>query len=228
MQAVLTFFSQHKVSHYFFIGDLVGYGANPNECIELIKSLNCHAIAGNHDYGALQNTEIDNFNNTAKAAILWTIKTLSATSLKFLETLMLQKQERNCLLVHSSPQNPDAWEYIFTLKQAQIEFEFFKEQICFIGHSHCPFIVEKDERKSDFRLVPEQKIKIKDNTRYLINVGSVGQPRDGDTRACLSILDTKNYSFEFHRCEYNIKFTQQKIIDAGLPAVLAHRLAQGK
>jgi predicted phosphodiesterase len=228
LQAALTFFLKQKVSHYFFIGDLIGYGANPNECIEIVKHLDLVAVAGNHDYGAVEKIDISNFNDAAKNAILWTEKILSNESKNSLELLVLQQQKQNCLLVHASPHNPEIWEYIVNLRQAQDEFEFFKEQICFIGHSHTPFIVEKDLPNNDCKYVSDQKIKIKNNFKYLINAGSVGQPRDGDARACVSILDTKTNSFEFYRLEYNIKLAQEKIIKAGLPPVLAERLAKGK
>lgn len=228
LKAAITYFSKQKIDLYLFVGDLVGYGANPNECIELIKKLECVVVAGNHDYGVLTKTDIDNFNDTAKAAILWTQKNTNQKSNDFLNALPLRNNYHKFLMIHSTPYHPSAWEYIFTLKQAENEFKYFKEQICIIGHSHCPFVVEKDETKNEFRIINDQRFKIKGKFRYLINVGSVGQPRDGDPRACLSIFNSKTNYFEFHRLEYNIRLAQKKIINAGLPTFLAYRLAEGR
>ncbi len=228
LQAILVFFSKQKINHYFFIGDLVGYNTNPNECIELIRNLDCLAVAGNHDFGVLGKTDTSEFNDAAKKAIEWTKQVLTDDTKKFLGALSIKKEKDNIILVHSSPQNPEVWEYIINLRQAQDEFEFFKEEICFIGHSHTPFIVEKDLSNNDCKYISDQKIKIKNDCKYLINVGSVGQPRDGDSRACASIFDTKTKSFEFHRIEYNIQRAQEKIITAGLPSILAERLSKGK
>jgi len=228
LKVALTFLSKQKVGQYLFVGDLVGYGANPNECIDLVKKLKCFSVAGNHDYGVLSRIDIENFNDAAKQAIVWTKKELNPTSKVFLETFTIQNHFRNFLLVHSTPHLPDSWEYMFTLKQAQNEFKFFKEQICITGHSHCPFIVEKDETKNEFKRITEPRFKIKEKFRYLINVGSIGQPRDGDARNCVALFDTKTNYFELYRLEYDIKLAQKKIIDAGLPPAFAYRLADGK
>jgi diadenosine tetraphosphatase ApaH/serine/threonine PP2A family protein phosphatase len=228
LQSVIAFFSEKKIRQYLIIGDFVGYGANPNECINRIKKLDCFCVAGNHDYAVLDKTDIRNFNDAAKAAIIWTKTELTKESKEFLSILPLQKSVNQKLLVHSTPENPADWEYIFTLKQGQNEFKFFKEQICFIGHSHCPFIIEKDQQKNEYKIINEQKFKIKEKSRYIINVGSVGQPRDGDARACLTLFDTLTKHIEFKRVEYDIKSAQHKIIQAGLPTILAKRLAEGK
>lgn len=228
LQSALSFFLEKKVRQYLIIGDFVGYGANPNECIDLIKKLDCICVAGNHDYAVLDKTDIRNFNDAAKAAIMWTKTKLTKESKEFLETLPLQISVNQKLLVHSTPQNPANWEYIFTLKQGQSEFYFFKEQICFIGHSHSPFVVEKNQLKNEYKVINEQKFKIKEKSRYIINVGSVGQPRDGDARACLVLFDRLTKYIEFKRIEYDVKSAQHKIVQAGLPTILAKRLAEGK
>lgn len=229
LQSALSFFATQQIQQYLFIGDLVGYGANPNECIELIKDLKCQCVAGNHDYGSVGKTDIENFNSAAKQALLWTKTELNQPSKDFLNNLPLTNIFDGILLVHSSPRNPDAWHYILSLKQAQEEFRYFKEQICFIGHSHYPFAIVKEEKKDTFTVINEQKFEIKGaGFRYLINVGSVGQPRDGDNRTCVLILDTKTKYIEFSRLEYDIKLAQTKILRAGLPPILAYRLSEGK
>jgi len=113
------------------------------------------------------------------------------------------------------------------LKQGQNEFKFFNEQICFIGHSHIPFVIERDEKKNEFRIINEPKFKVNEKCRYICNVGSIGQPRDQNPKVCLVVYDTSTGNIEFNRIEYNIKLAQRKIIEAGLPTILADRLAEG-
>jgi predicted phosphodiesterase len=229
LHTVLTYLSKQKVGQYLFIGDLVGYGANPNECVELIKELKCISIAGNHDYGVIGKTEISNFNDAAISAVLWTKKEVNKVTKDFLKELPLTNKFKNFFLVHSTPKQPELWRYIFTLIQAQDEFADFEEKICFIGHSHSPSIIEKNDKKNKCILINESKIKVKGSGyRYLINVGSVGQPRDNDRRACVVIFDTETNIIEIKRLEYNLEQTQAKILNAGLPPILAYRLAEGK
>jgi putative phosphoesterase len=228
LQSVLKFFLREKVNQHLIIGDLVGYGASPNECIKLIKQLKCSCVAGNHDCAVLDKTDTRHFNDAAKKVIEWTKNQLTDESIEFLSNLQLIVSVNQKVLVHSTPQNPEEWKYIFALKQGQNEFKFFREQICIIGHSHIPFVIEKDEVKNEYRTINEPKFKIKEKSRYIINVGSVGQPRDGNVNACIMILDTLTNYIEYNRIEYNIILAQKKILRAGLPGILAERLAEGK
>ncbi|MCX8015046.1 MAG: metallophosphatase family protein [candidate division WOR-3 bacterium] len=227
LTATINFFLTKPIDKFLFVGDLVGYGASPNECIELVKKLNCIVVAGNHDFGVLGKTDIEYFNDYARWAIEWTAKQLNESAKDYLNSLPLENKYDDIFLVHSSPAEPASWRYIFTLQQAITQFEFFKEQICLVGHSHCPFIVEKNNI-NEVKLITDNKIKIKESHRYLINVGSVGQPRDGDNRACVGVLDVNEKVFEMYRIPYDINLAQQKIINAGLPKLLAYRLALGK
>jgi putative phosphoesterase len=229
LQAVLKFLTEQKVEQYLIIGDIIGYGANPNECIEVVKDLNGILVAGNHDYGVLGKTDIKEFNDTAKEAIVWTKKVLNRKSIKFLESLPLENNYLNFLLVHASPLRPDDWNYVITLKQAENQFKYFQEQICFIGHSHCPIIIEKNLSKNETKIINDKKFKIKERGfRYLINAGSVGQPRDGNPHSCVMIYNTITKQMEIKRLEYDIKTAQAKIIAAGLPSILAYRLSKGQ
>lgn len=227
LKAALEFFEDADVTQYLFLGDLVGYGANPNECIDLVKKLRCVAIAGNHDYGVLKKTPIDEFNPAAADAIEWTAKQLSEESRMFLDSLELTEQFEPCFLVHGSPSSPKSFEYIFTHKEAIYEFKFFSTRVCLIGHTHYPFAIVKMGDGS-LKSIIEEEFVLENSNRYLINAGSVGQPRDGDPRACVVVFDTKTNQFNFKRLNYDIQTAQQKIISAGLPPFLAYRLIQGR
>ena len=227
LEAVLEQLEKEKVDMMVCCGDVVGYGAKPNECVELIRKLNIPTIAGNHDHAALLLTDISNFNEIAKAAVLWTKKVLTEENVEFLRQLPLTLRDiaNNVFYVHASPKEPGEWHYILTMGEARTNFNYFQEQACFIGHSHQPFIIENDEGNLACPTRPE--IDIRDGKRYLINVGSVGQPRDHNPRACFVVLDFEEGRLEIKRTDYDLSGAQQAIINAGLPRELAERLAHG-
>jgi diadenosine tetraphosphatase ApaH/serine/threonine PP2A family protein phosphatase len=227
LQAVLKDIKKRRIKRIFCLGDLVGYGANPNECIELCLKESDAIIAGNHDWATIDKTDVTNFNPVAAEAIRWTKKNVSAENNARLNKLALTQRSENILMVHSSPNKPEQWRYLFSLEDFQREFEHFGEQLCFIGHSHIPSAVFQDAngytdflRENPFPLIPKR--------RYIINVGSVGQPRDLDPRASYVIYDGNKNAVDFIRIEYNIPLAEHKIISAGLPEVLAERLLVGK
>jgi predicted phosphodiesterase len=215
------------VEQYICIGDLVGYGANPNECIEEVKKLNPLIVAGNHDYAAAEQDDIELFNPYAKEAILWTRRTLLTAHKEYLMTLPLVEKHDRFRIVHATPHTPRKWQYVFTLSEARACFQFFKEQICFIGHSHIPFVVVQDG-EGNFSSYHKSVIKLEPNKRYLINVGSVGQPRDGNWQSCSVIFESEKREVRIKRLPYNLKETQRKMKKAGLPSVLIERLSVGQ
>lgn len=227
LEAVLKELEEEKVEQIICTGDLVGYGARPNECVEAIRERNIPTIAGNHDHAALLLTDISNFNEIAKTAVLWTKNVLTEENMEFLRELPLTLRDtpNNVFYVHASPKDPGEWNYILTMGEARTNFNYFSEQICFIGHSHQPFIIENDEGNLACPTKPE--IEIRDGRRYLINVGSVGQPRDRNWRSCYVIVDHAEKSLEIKRCEYDLEASQKAIIEAELPEELAQRLAHG-
>ncbi len=225
-QAVLTDLSQEKVDQTFFLGDIVGYGADPNQCIELLQGLTKFAVAGNHDWAAVELTEASSFNPVAKAAIEWTSRKVTVEHQKCLKKLPLTQNHHNFTLVHATPDEPEAWNYIFSLKEAQVSFQHHDQQICFLGHSHRPVVFKQDEERIP-SILPNTTFTLKDSQRYIINVGSVGQPRDGDPRAAYGIYNLDDSCFTLKRIPYNIECAQEKIIAAGLPHFLAQRLASG-
>lgn len=227
LSAVLEKLEDENVDMIVCCGDVVGYGARPNECAETLRRMEVPTIAGNHDHASLLLTDITNFNEIAKAAVLWTKKVLKDDNVEWLKSLPLTLRDtaNNVLYVHASPKEPGDWHYILTMGEARTNFNYFNEQICFIGHSHQPFIIENDEGNLACPTRPE--IELREGCRYLINVGSVGQPRDHNPRACYVIVDFEKKKLEIKRCDYDLETSQKAIIEAGLPRELAERLAHG-
>lgn len=227
-QVVREEFKKEKIDEYICLGDIVGYAANPNECIKLTRELNpLTVIAGNHDWASVGKADINYFNPIAKEAILWTQKELTEKNKNFLGDLPLIKEFDDFVIVHGSLYSPEKWHYIFTLQDAKRNFDYQKKKICFIAHSHQPFINSQD-REGNCEGVKEMKVSLKDDYRYLINIGSVGQPRDGNPDACYCLYDTAKNAIEIKRISYEIKKAQDKIISAGLPQELAWRLSLGR
>jgi predicted phosphodiesterase len=225
LEAVLKDIRRRKREPILFLGDAVGYGPNPNECLEVLRAHCKVLLAGNHDRAAVGLTDIEYFNEYAKAAILWTREVLSEKNRQFIEGLPVLKKmtKENVLLAHSSPKEPESWHYLLTLWDAEINFHYFDERICVIGHSHLPFVIER--LPSGEMLTSAGRTRLGENGRYIINAGSVGQPRDRDPRACYALIDDDEV--EFVRVEYNSDATRRKMHDVGLPLPLIERLSKG-
>lgn len=207
------------------LGDIVGYGASPNECAEMVMEIADIALAGNHDWGVLGKTDLSYFNRYAREAALWTMGRITASTKGYLESLeLVHSIEPNLRFVHATPGDPDHWDYIFTINDALREFGRFSEKICFVGHSHVPGIIELETNGGIE--IRKTYSKIKDHRRYIVNVGSVGQPRDGDARACLCVYEGDEVRIE--RFEYDKEAARRKIIEAGLPLILGDRLLWGE
>jgi len=226
-QAVLEDCSHEQAGQFYFLGDIVGYGADPDQCIEILRGLTPHMVAGNHDWAVAGLTETDYFNPAAQTAVFWTAGTISASNASFLTALPLTISLPGMLLVHATPYQPETWDYIFSLSEASRSFRCFDQQICFTGHSHTPIAFVQDE-EGTISVLTDSAFTLHGSCRYLINVGSVGQPRDGDPRAAYGIYNPENASFILKRVPYDIKRTQEKIRAAGLPPFLASRLAAGR
>jgi len=225
-QAVLKDLSQEKIDQVFFLGDIVGYGADPDKCIESIQELTSCVVAGNHDWAAVGLTDTSYFNPAAKTAVEWTAKKISENHQEFLKKLPLLQNHPNLTLVHAAPHQPEEWDYTRSPHEASLSFQHFDQQICFIGHSHVPLAFEQNEEGTTY-VLPYTTFTLRDSYRYIINTGSVGQPRDGDSRASYGIYSPDDSRFILKRISYNIKRAQKKILDAGLPHFLALRLASG-
>ena len=223
--AVLRDIKKRQIQDIFFIGDAVGYGPEPNESVKLLRSECKTIIAGNHDWGVLGFTETGAFNEYARTALAWTRGVLTADNSEILRTVPLKAEiiNRGITLVHATPCEPEKWHYLLTLSDAEISFSYMHTDICFIGHSHRPFIMEMSS-SGQLRSNKQEMFK-KEGCRYIINDGSVGQPRDGDPRACYAIADEER--IELVRVVYDIKSTQEKMSVAGLPRILIERLSYG-
>ena len=225
-ETALSFYRVKAIDKFIFLGDIVGYGANPNQCIGLLKKLGPVCIAGNHDWAAIDEFDISYFNFAAKEAILWTKKELLEENIKYLRTFELAYQEDDFICVHGSLDSPEKFNYIFDISDAQLNFSYLENKICFIGHSHRmqAFCRENDSVSQ----IGDYEIKLKKSAEYIINVGSIGQPRDADPRLSLCLYDSDYKIVKFVRLEYNVKKAADKIIEQGLPLVLAERLYLGR
>jgi len=189
--------------------------------------MDCVNVAGNHDCGVAGKTPLDGFNPAALQAVLWTRDQLTESNRLYLENLPLTCREEPLLVVHSSPSVPDAWGYVLTLREAADEMEHYLDDVCVVGHSHQPLAVER-VTEGPVRLVHDDCLDIRPDAKYFINAGSVGQPRDGDARACCLLFDEGSRTMRFLRVPYNIPAVQAKIRAAGLPEYLAGRLEIGR
>jgi predicted phosphodiesterase len=226
-QAVLSALSEERIDNYLFVGDVVGYGADPKKCIELLKSLNpIVAVAGNHEWGTLEKMDASYFNELAQNAILWTKKVLDNDEIEYLKSLPLVYEDEKMTLVHGTLNMPEEFYYIFDTEDAYVTISQMKSPLCFVGHSHVPAIFVSNDAKVEYR--ERMDIKLNSESKQLINVGSVGQPRDGDPRASFAIYDDEEYTVGIKRVEYDVRKAQEKIIKAGLPPKLAYRLSEGR
>lgn len=227
LESVLSEIARRKVDSVLCLGDVVGYGPNPNECVALIMEKAEVILAGNHDYAPLGKIDLSYFNPWARSAIEWTRAKLNESSIEFLLDLPLKIEIDGFTIVHSTPFRPADWNYIITIGDAVKNFPEFRSRVCFIGHSHVPMIVSLSEEE-DCRVVKENPLKIKTGVRYIINVGSVGQPRDLNPLASFGIYDVRKNEYELCRVEYDVAKTQQKIKETSLPDFLAERLELGQ
>jgi diadenosine tetraphosphatase ApaH/serine/threonine PP2A family protein phosphatase len=227
LEAVRTEIAGLGADKVLCLGDIVGYGASPAECIAVVRQLADIAIAGNHDFGVAGLTDIRYFNSYARRAVLWTAGVLKQAEVDYLRDLPLAFIEGDLFrAVHATPSEPSRWEYIFGTNDAANEFGSFPERLCFVGHTHQPVTFEADERGAVARL--DGRAVLAEGRRYLINVGSVGQPRDGDPRACLCLYDSDAQTAEVLRVAYDVEAAKRRILQTTLPPVLADRLSFGE
>ncbi len=227
LDAVLEALDREHVDRTLCLGDLVGYGPNPNECVSKIMQNADDILAGNHDYAALGLLSLSDFNHSAAEAMEWTWDALTPVSAEFLGRLPLVVRLGKIMAVHATPDAPEEWHYI--QKEADIvrNMEILEMPICFMGHSHLPVVFVQDEQ-GDILIQNPTEIRFQEGSRYLINVGSVGQPRDGDPRAAYGVFDTKERCFHLKRLSYPVDLVQRKMVAEGLPKMLVERLAFGQ
>ena len=218
-----------EVDATWCLGDLVGYGPDPNECIEQVQALpNLACILGNHDSAALNQIDPNTFNPEARTAIQWTQRTLTEKSRKFLSGLPDKMVVEDVTITHGSPRHP-VWEYLLDTRAATISFTYFDTPFCFVGHTHLPVLYSLDDGSDYFAnlRIPQPNEAIELPVRSIANPGSVGQPRDRDTRASFAIFDTETHIWDYQRTPYDIPSVQVRMQKAGLPERHIYRLASG-
>jgi predicted phosphodiesterase len=226
-ESALGVLSGERIDGYIFVGDVVGYGADPEACIKLLKSLEpAIAVAGNHEWGVLGKTDISYFNEQAAAAVLWTKRQLGPADNSYLESLPLVYEDEKLTVVHGTLNMPEEFYYMFDTEDAYVTLSKMNNAVCFVGHSHAPGIFASDHTKVDY--IDAADVRVDSERKYIVNVGSIGQPRDGDARASFAIYDDEELTLEIRRAAYDVKKAQRKIISAGLPESLAARLAEGR
>lgn len=213
------------VTRYACVGDIVGYNANPVECLDMVRELNCACVRGNHDHYCSHPENLNGFHPLAADVVSWTRKQLTEEQQNFLRNLRYVSSVETFTIVHSTLDMPEMWGYVFDRLEAEANFNYQSTTLCFYGHTHVPLAFEKTDT---IRFGLYTKIKVGLGKKYLINVGSVGQPRDGDPRAAYVVFDMVNNVVELRRVPYEIERTQKKILDAGLPGRIAARLALGR
>jgi diadenosine tetraphosphatase ApaH/serine/threonine PP2A family protein phosphatase len=225
LEAVLEHAGTQGIDRWWCLGDVVGYGAEPDRVVNRVQELAAVTVAGNHDWAACGLVSTRHFNRHAAQAADWTAKTAKSETLAWLRALPLVERQEGALLVHATPSAPEEWNYCMMIEDALFELEHFEEPLCVIGHSHYAGAFEKDGEDVRYTRAPE--IRLRQGRRYLVNVGSVGQPRDGDPRAAYAIYEPGQGLLSHQRVTYDVEAAQAKILGAGLPPFLASRLAAG-
>jgi diadenosine tetraphosphatase ApaH/serine/threonine PP2A family protein phosphatase len=217
LQEVLKRIEELKAETIYCLGDTVGYGPFPNECVDLVRKHCTVVLKGNHDSGLVGDTPLDDFNHYGVSAIQWSRTVVTKENFEYLHSLPFTAEPNGLTLAHSSPIRPDAWSYILTMRAAQENFGAFKTTLCFIGHTHVPIIIGEDGSINKYKV----------GARHILNVGSVGQPRDGNPDSAFGLFDSGTGEYSLIRVHYEIGKTARAIRDAGLPEFLAQRLFQG-
>lgn len=223
LDAALRELYSRDVESFWSTGDFINYGADPAYVMNWVVKNIDYAVLGNHDAVIIERVSPDYFNRFAKETIPYTREQLKLSHFEYLDNLSLITSAENARLVHAAPDHPENWEYIMSPGQARRVFSSFTEQICFFGHTHVQGIFDDDGN-----WIREELVKLDPDKRYLINPGSLGQPRDRDPRWAAAIYDSEEQSIELVRGEYDIEKASQEIKNAGLPPYLGDRLFQGR
>ena len=215
-----------RVDAILCLGDVVGYGADPGACIERLAERAQVITAGNHEHGVAGLLDLDWFNPYARAAVDWTRERLDADHQSYLAALPLVAQVEDATLVHASPAHPEEWEYLVSAEDGFQAFAAFATRLCFVGHSHLPGVWSLGSTGPEWA-PGAMAVDVAPGRRYLVNVGSVGQPRDRDTRAAYALWDAARGAIAVRRVPYDVDTARRKIIAGGLPRYLADRLGWG-
>jgi predicted phosphodiesterase len=225
LQVVLEDTKEQKCTHYACVGDVVGYNANPKECLDIIRNMGMPCVKGNHDEYCSTEEPLEGFNPHAAAAVNWTRGQLSEEDRQWLRDLKYLRMVASFSVVHATLDGPQRWGYVFDKLAAAASFTYQNTAVCFFGHTHVPVAFIRDTM---VRGGTYSKFKVEPGKKYFVNVGAVGQPRDGNPKAGYVVYDMDEGSIELRRLDYDIEKAQRKILAAGLPTRLADRLAVGR
>lgn len=227
LEAVVADARAYGCTEFQLLGDVVGYGAFPSECVDLARSISRICVLGNHDQAAAADTTLAEFRETASVSLAWTREKLTADQRAWLGALPPRRQVRGTTLVHATLDSPLSWGYVRSVDSAELSMALQGLPVCFIGHTHVP--VGYVHGGGEFQLGGEEGagISLDPKSKYLINAGSVGQPRDGDWRAAYIIHDEEERGIWLRRVEYDVEAAASAILSAGLPERLASRLRSG-
>jgi diadenosine tetraphosphatase ApaH/serine/threonine PP2A family protein phosphatase len=227
--AVLTdIYKKEDIGEVWCLGDIIGYGPDPQQCIELLRRTKHICVAGNHDLAAIGEIDTADFNPDASAAIQWTTKQLGTGDRVYIKSLPLVIEREDFTLVHGSPRQP-VWEYVLSISTAKENFAYFKSKFCLVCHTHVPGIFKLGKNGAcSFSQFPTKEKLVLGEERMIINPGAVGQPRDGDPRASYAIYDSKTKTMSLYRVPYDIAATQARMVEQRLPMRLVARLSQGR
>ncbi len=227
MDAVIRDMKEQGVRRMYYLGDIVGYGAFPKRCLQQLRDLDCVALLGNHDEAvAFEDYDME-FNPLARAGVRFSREQLDEEEKAWLRELPHVQRVRGAVLVHSCLYLPEEWLYVLGPEDALVHFKRQRGRLCFCGHTHVPCVWEQNEDLHLHRMCGGER-KIEKKSRYLVNVGSVGQPRDRQTEACYVIWNNRKNTIRFRRVPYEIEEACQSILDAGLPHLLGQRLFEGR
>jgi predicted phosphodiesterase len=223
LEAVIADAREYGCEEFHVLGDVVGYNANPSECLELVRTLPGVCVLGNHDAGAVGMAMLDQFSTNATAALEWTRKQLNVEQKKWIAALRPMRQIRRTTLVHATLDSPTSWGYIRTASAAELSFSCQRTPLCFFGHTHVPGIF----MQGGGQISLTEGVQLPHDKKLFINAGSVGQSRDGDWRAAYLIHDEESNGLWLRRIEYDVEAARQAVLDAGLPLKLGDRLLTG-
>ncbi|HYC76800.1 MAG TPA: metallophosphoesterase family protein [Planctomycetota bacterium] len=226
LEAALKSLRGLGIDRYLQVGDIVGYGADPGPCIQAMRDIGAVAVAGNHDWAVVGKLDASFFNTYAREAVEWTRSILSVDDRRFLESLPLKRRlDDDVELVHATLDQPEVFDYIQSYYEAQRSVDLMSAGACFVGHSHIPIAFLR--RRTLTHTVATSFV-VPADAKALVNVGSVGQPRDEDARCAFAVYDTTTRAYELHRAAYDVESAAAKIRRAGLPSALAERLRHGQ
>ncbi len=225
LEVVLADAKREKATHYACLGDVVGYNANPKECLDVVREMGMPCVKGNHDEYCSSEGALDGFNPAAAQAVQWTRSQLTTEDRQWLRDLKYMRLVTSFSIVHATLDGPQRWGYVFDKLAAAASFTYQNTSVCFFGHTHVPVAFVRD---SVVRGGSYSKFRVEPGKKYFVNVGSVGQSRDGVPKATYVIYDLDTQTIELRRLDYDMPTTQAKIIAAGLPRRLADRLTDGR